>query len=203
MKYADNINQVAALQPDYIGFIFYQKSKRYFEGEIPSIPKSIQKVGVFVDASVDFVKDKIKRYQLDVIQLHGNESPEFCKQFYNKGVKVIKVFSVGNTFNFEVLKPFESVVDYFLFDTKGAQKGGNGVSFDWTLLAQYPSEKPYFLSGGIGLESVNSLKEFKQSKLAKNCFALDVNSRFEDYAGMKNTDKLKEFKDNINELFCR
>ncbi|MFK5889709.1 MAG: phosphoribosylanthranilate isomerase [Flavobacteriaceae bacterium] len=197
MKYPENIQEVAALQPDYLGFIFYEKSKRYFEEIIPSLPKTIKKVGIFVDVSIDYVNDKIKRYQLDVIQLHGIESPEFCSEFYNKGIKVIKVFSVGNQFYFKKLAPYESVVDYFLFDTKGEEKGGNGVTFNWTLLENYPSDKPYFLSGGIGLESLNSLKKFWQSKAAKNCYALDVNSRFEDYAGMKNIDKLKEFKDNI------
>jgi len=197
MKYPENIKQLVALQPDYLGFIFYPKSKRYFEGEMPSIPENIQKVGVFVDASVDFIKDMIKRYQLDIIQLHGSESPYYCKQFYNKGVKVIKVFLVGNQFDFEVLKPYEFIVDYFLFDTKGKEKGGNGVIFNWTLLENYPSPKPYFLSGGIGLESLNSLNEFSKSKSAKNCYALDVNSRFETAPGLKNIDELKEFKDNI------
>jgi len=197
MKYPENIQEVAALQPDYLGFIFYEKSKRNFDGNIPQLSNDIKKVGVFVDADFDFVNEKIERYRLDVIQLHGDESSEYCKQFYQKNVKVVKVFSVGNQFDFKKLAPYELVVDYFLFDTKGEEKGGNGVTFNWTLLENYPSDKPYFLSGGIGLESLNSLKKFRQSKAAKNCYALDVNSRFEDYAGMKNIDKLKEFKDNI------
>jgi len=197
MKYPENIQEVAALQPDYLGFIFYEKSKRNFDGNIPQLSNDIKKVGVFVDADFDFVNEKIECYKLDVIQLHGDESSEYCKQFYQKNVKVVKVFSVGNQFYFKKLAPYESVVDYFLFDTKGEEKGGNGVTFNWTLLENYPSDKPYFLSGGIGLESLNSLKKFRQSKAAKNCYALDVNSRFEDYAGMKNIDKLKEFKDNI------
>jgi len=197
MKYAENIRAIAALQPDYLGFIFYYKSKRNFEGEIPSIPKSIKKVGIFVDATVDFVNAKIKRYQLNVIQLHGDETPEYCQYFNKTNVAVVKVFSVGSKFDFSVLASYEEFVDYFLFDTKGIEKGGNGITFDWTLLENYPSQKPYFLSGGIGLESLSSLKEFKQSKAAKNCYALDVNSRFEDYAGMKNADKLKVFKNTI------
>jgi len=129
--------------------------------------------------------------------LHGNESPDYCKQFYQNNLEVVKVFSVDNKFDFSTLAPYESVVDYYLFDTKGKEKGGNGVCFDWTLLNDYPSNKPYFLSGGIGLESLTDLIKFKQSTASKYCYALDVNSRFEDYAGMKNTDKLKEFKDNI------
>ena len=197
MKYTDNIKAVATLQPDYLGFIFYKKSKRNFEGAIPELSKNIKKVGVFVDASIDFVNEKIRRYHLDVIQLHGEESPKFCKKFHNTNVKVVKVFSVGITFDFNVLKDYESVVDYFLFDTKGTQKGGNGITFNWTLLEDYPSKKPYFLSGGIGSESVTDLQKFKQSKAAKYCYAIDVNSRFEDYAGFKNTDKLKKFKNTI------
>ncbi len=197
MKYRENIQEVAALQPDYLGFIFYEKSKRHFNGIIPSLPKTIKKVGVFVDAPIDYVNDRIKRYQLDVIQLHGDESPEYCQRFYNKRVKVIKVFSVANLFDFSVLDAYERVVDYFLFDTKGPQKGGNGVVFNWTLLEAYSSQKPYFLSGGIGLASVPDLIKFKKSPAYKYCHALDVNSRFEDYPGMKNTDTLKEFKNTV------
>ncbi len=194
MKYRENILGVADLQPDYLGFIFYDKSKRNFEGNIPTLPKEIKKVGVFVNADIDFISTKIKRYDLDVIQLHGNETSEFCKLFSKLNIEVIKVFSIGNQFDFKILEPYESVVNYFLFDTKGKEKGGNGTCFDWMLLKDYPSQKPYFLSGGIGLESVNDLINFKESPAYKYCYALDVNSRFEDFAGMKNIDKLKEFK---------
>jgi phosphoribosylanthranilate isomerase len=197
MKYPENITQVAALQPDYLGFIFYKKSKRHFDGIIPALPQTIKKVGVFVDASNDYINDKIKRYNLKTIQLHGDETPVFCRQFYNKNLEIIKVFSVGEQFDFKVLEKYETVVDYFLFDTKGAQKGGNGISFDWTLLDKYPSQKPYFLSGGIGLESVNDIKQFKKSPASKYCYALDINSQFEDAPGQKNIEKLKAFKNAI------
>jgi phosphoribosylanthranilate isomerase len=197
MKYPENILKVAALQPDYLGFIFYKKSKRHFDGILPALPKTIKKVGVFVDASIDYVTDKIKRYNLQTIQLHGEESPAFCKQFYNKHVEVVKVFSVGKQFDFKVLEKYETVVDYFLFDTKGVQKGGNGIRFDWTLLDKYPSQKPYFLSGGIGLESVTDINQFKKSPASKYCHALDVNSQFEDAPGQKNIEKLKVFKNTM------
>ena len=150
MKYKENIQAVAKLQPDYLGFIFYQKSKRNFKGKIPSVSKGIKKTGVFVDSSLDEVIDKINEYDLDAIQLHGDESPEFCQTFSN--VEVIKVFLIGETFDFNQLKPYENVCDYFLFDTKGKEKGGNGVLFDWKLLKNYSLRKPFFLSGGIGLE---------------------------------------------------
>jgi len=197
MKYRENIQSVAALQPDYLGFIFYEKSKRNFEGDIPELPKNIKKVGVFVEATFNFITDKIERYNLQTIQLHGEETPEFCQQFYNKNVEVVKVFSIGNQFDFNILQKYESVVDYFLFDTKGTQKGGNGIAFDWKLLNDYPSQKPYFLSGGIGLNSVDDIKLFKQNPASKYCYALDINSRFEDAPGKKNIEKLKAFKNAI------
>ena len=149
MKYKDNIEAVANLQPDYLGFIFYDKSARYFDSIIPKIPNSIKKVGVFVDEELDIVLEKIKQFSLQAVQLHGNESPEYCGKINN--VEVIKVFSIKNEFNFDVLQPYETVCDYYLFDTKGKLPGGNGYTFNWNVLKNSPSTKPYFLSGGIGL----------------------------------------------------
>lgn len=208
MKYQDNIQAVANLQPDYLGFIFYEKSKRNFEDIIPSLPNKIKKVGVFVDADLEEVFEKIEKFDLNAVQLHGNESPEYCQTMSTelvsiaktenlKQIQVIKVFSVGETFDFSVLKLYENACDYFLFDTKGKEKGGNGVVFDWKLLENYSSEKPYFLSGGIGLNEVDSLKSFLKSKASKYCFALDVNSGFEIEQGLKDVEKLKFFKQNL------
>ena len=217
MKYQDNIIQVAALQPDYLGFIFYGKSARNFDANnIPEISNSINKVGVFVDAEIDFVIEKINTHNLQAVQLHGKESPEYCdalrhaelvsvshdknlKQVQvDKKLEIIKVFSVKNEFNFEVLKPYENVVDYFLFDTKGKLPGGNGYTFNWTILKNYPSTKPFFLSGGIGLNEVQNIKNFLQSKASKYCYALDVNSKFEIEPGLKNINELKIFKQNLS-----
>ncbi|MCK5637993.1 MAG: phosphoribosylanthranilate isomerase, partial [Flavobacteriaceae bacterium] len=150
MKYPDNIKSVATLQPDYLGFIFYEKSKRNFDGIIPEIPNQIKKTGVFVNATKEFILEKVKRYNLKVVQLHGNESVSFCKEMRQNNIEVIKVFSVGEVFDFDQLKVYENVCDYFLFDTKGKEKGGNGITFNWKLLDNYSSNKPYFLSGGIG-----------------------------------------------------
>ncbi|PIX06055.1 MAG: N-(5'-phosphoribosyl)anthranilate isomerase, partial [Flavobacteriales bacterium CG_4_8_14_3_um_filter_35_10] len=111
-----------------------------------------------------------------------------------KNLALIKVFLVGNDFDFNILEKYEPLVNYFLFDTKGIEKGGNGIQFNWQLLDQYPSKKPYFLSGGIGLESLADLKLFLQSPASKYCWAIDVNSRFETIPGLKVIDKLKEFK---------
>ncbi|GAA4281445.1 phosphoribosylanthranilate isomerase [Gaetbulibacter aestuarii] len=203
MKYQDNIKAVAALQPDYLGFIFYEKSARNFDiDSIPNISEAIIKTGVFVNETIDNIMDNISKFKFKAVQLHGNESPEFCRELKevfktnnpNKTLEIIKVFSIKNDFNFEGLKPYEVVCDYFLFDTKGPLPGGNGYTFDWNILKSYPSTKPFFLSGGIGLEEVEKLNEFIQSEASKYCYAIDVNSQFEDAPGLKNSDKLKAFK---------
>jgi phosphoribosylanthranilate isomerase len=195
MKYEDNIKSVAELQPDYMGFIFYEKSKRNFNGMIPMLPKGIKKVGVFVDAKLEHINNNIEKYDLQVVQLHGDENPKFCNDL--KNVEVIKAFTVGRTFDFRVLEPYEDVCDYFLFDTKGREKGGNGIVFDWNLLKEYPSDKPFFLSGGIGIDELESIKNFAKSKPSRYCLALDVNSKFEEEPGLKNVEKLKYFKKNL------
>ena len=198
MKHQDNIKQVAALQPDYLGFIFYEKSARHFDTVIPELPKSIKKTGVFVNASLKFIIEKIKTHNLQAIQLHGEESPEYCKELQSKKVEVIKVFSIKDEFDFSILKPYEGIVDYFLFDTKGKLPGGNGYIFDWTILNNYPSTTPFFLSGGIGLNQIDSILSFLQGQESKYCYALDVNSKFEIEPGLKNIEEIKAFKQNLS-----
>ena len=198
MKYQDNINQVAALQPNYLGFIFYEKSSRYFNDNIPKISNSIKKIGVFVDADLNEVIEKINKYNLQAVQLHGNESPEFCKSLQSKDVEIIKVFSIKDEFNFAVLKPYETVCDYYLFDTKGKLPGGNGYTFNWSVLNNYPSTKPFFLSGGIGLEEMESVLSFLLKQESRYCYAIDVNSKFEIEPGLKNIKKLDNFMNQIN-----
>jgi len=193
MKYQDNILKVSALKPDYMGFIFYEKSPRFVSKSISEIPKNIKKVGVFVNASTDTITKNIDEFGLNVVQLHGDETAEFCKNIRTKNVEIIKVFSVKNNFNFKKLRPFEAHVDYFLFDTKGPNPGGNGYCFDWSILENYDSKTPYFLSGGIGLEEIETLNEFKNSAAAKRCYAIDVNSKFEIKPALKDSIKLKKF----------
>jgi len=197
MKYQDNIEAVSNLQPDFLGFIFHEQSPRHFEGIIPELSKSIHKVGVFVDETVEFVSNQIEKHKLSVIQLHGHESPETCRLLKSTKAKVIKVFSIKDEFDFSVLAPYEDVCDYFLFDTKGKLPGGNGYTFDWSVLNNYPSTKPFFLSGGIGLNQIEKLKEFQTSETSKYCYAIDVNSKFEIEAGLKNIEQLKEFKSQL------
>ena len=191
-----NTSEVAALKPDYLGFIFWQPSKRYFEGHMPSIPHRIKKVGVFVDATISNIAEKVKTYGLLLVQLHGKETSAFCDELKKAipQLKIIKVFSIKDDFDFSQIKHFEDVCDYYLFDTKGKLPGGNGYTFDWEVLKGYPSTKPYFLSGGIGLEEADSLKEFMKQPEAQYCHVIDVNSKFETEPGLKNIEKLKEFK---------
>lgn len=211
-----NLWEVAQCQPDYLGFNFWKPSVRYFEGEIPELPPSIKKVGIFVDAPLEEVLEKVAYYQLEVVQLHGEESPEYCKTlrhkttlpspqpaaFPNKEVQaptpeIIKVFSIKEQFDFSCLQPYEAVCDYFLFDTKGKLPGGNGYTFNWRVLEAYPSTKPYFLSGGIGLENVDDLLAFLQRPEAQYCHAIDINSKFETRPGHKDLKKLNSFKNAI------
>ncbi|TMM29541.1 phosphoribosylanthranilate isomerase [Polaribacter aestuariivivens] len=222
MKFTENIQQVAAMQPDYLGFIFYEKSKRNFEGIIPELPKSIKKTGVFVNEYKEIVISLVEEYGLNAIQLHGDETVEYIKalkcQFErsrelkieeNKNIKkkknqhkipkneveIIKVFGIKDEFNIDVLKPYLEVVDYFLFDTKGKERGGNGTKFDWSVLEKYPFKKPFFLSGGIGLEDLDSVKKILDSDLP--IYALDVNSKFESEPGIKKIEELEKFKNNV------
>ena len=200
MKYQENITHVAKLKPDYLGFIFHEKSPRNFDGVIPGISNQIQKVGVFVDEKVEYIVRQIEKYQLSVIQLHGHESPEICRLLKSTKAKVVKVFSIKDTFDFSILAPYEDACDYFLFDTKGKLPGGNGYTFNWDVLKSYPSTstKPFFLSGGIGLNEVGKIKEFQKSEASKYCYALDVNSKFEIEPGLKNIEKIKEFKEHLS-----
>jgi phosphoribosylanthranilate isomerase len=198
-----NIAEVAELQPDYLGFIFYEKSPRFYDAEeILLLPIGVKKVGVFVDASLEEVLEKIEKYSLDIIQLHGGESPEFCSELkqkclveLNRNLSIWKVFSIKDDFDFETLNYYENVADKFLFDTKGKEKGGNGFTFNWKILKNYASKKPFILSGGIGLEEIDSLKKLLKTNLP--IYAIDLNSKFEIEPGLKNIEDLKKFKNEL------
>jgi len=196
-----NTSEVAQLRPDYLGFIFWEHSARFFDGEIPELPHTINKVGVFVDADIDYIITLVKKHQLQGLQLHGHESPEYCRQVaeelmkLNKKIEIIKVFSIKDEFDFESLTPYEDMCDFYLFDTKGKLPGGNGYTFNWSVLKNYPSNKPFFLSGGIGLNSLDKINEFMKSPESKFCYAIDVNSKFEIDPGLKNIEELQKFKE--------
>ena len=203
MKYPNNIIELGSLLPDYMGFIFWEKSSRYFDGIIPSLPKSIKKVGVFVNETQEEILKKIEKHDLQALQLHGQESVEFClnlklkiENLKKNPIEIIKVFSVKDDFDFRELKPFETVCDFFLFDTKGKLPGGNGTTFDWKVLENYPSTKPFFLSGGIGTNELEAVKEILKTNLA--IYAIDVNSKFEIEPGLKSKEQLYNFIQNLN-----
>lgn len=208
MQQPGNMIQVAELQPDYMGFIFYDKSPRYFDEELPEIPADIKKTGVFVNSSLDDILQKVSKYHLNAVQLHGDESAGFCKDLKTELQKLgntpelIKVFSVGENFDFQIIKPFEGIADYFLFDTKTALRGGSGKDFDWQILKEYPSNTPFFLSGGIGPEHAKAIAKLKNhfSRTGKPAllYAIDVNSKFELKPGLKKLKELKDFKTQIN-----
>ena len=212
MKFQENILEIASLKPDYLGFIFYEKSPRNFENEIPEIVSEIKKTGVFVNATANFILEKASRYNLQAIQLHGEETPQFCSELREElknlketpEVEIIKVFSVNEEFDFDEIFPYEDKVDYFLFDTKGKNKGGNGIAFNWDILKQYPSKKPFFLSGGIGIEELESIKsllaEFHKKGKQHLLYALDVNSKFEIEPGLKKMEDLSKFQEKLKFL---
>lgn len=200
MRDGQNIKDLLSLKPDFIGFIFYEKSPRFVGDELDAdllkvFPSEVKKVGVFVNAELNEVKSKVDEYALDYVQLHGDESVEYVADLFAVGIKVIKVFSVGEDFDFEKFKGFNPFVDFFLFDTKTEDRGGSGKKFNWELLKDYQSEVPYFLSGGIDVESVTDSEVLKRL----GPYALDVNSKFELEPGLKSINQLAELKVLINE----
>ena len=194
MKYPDNLAQVAILNPDYLGFIFYEPSPRFMANtlspaDLNAIPTGIQKVGVFVNASTDYMLKMSEQYGLDLLQLHGQESVAQCQALHQQGQRLIKVFSLGSAdFDFTTLETYQPYVDFFLFDTQGKQPGGNGLAFNWQQLAQYRLKTPFFLSGGIGLDNLTDIATITSSQP----YALDVNSCFESEPGRKRIDLLKQ-----------
>lgn len=199
MKYIDNIKSIGDLKPDYMGFIFYERSKRNFEGIIPELLKGIKKTGVFVNEYLEIVVSLVEEYKLEALQLHGDESVEYIRELRThlpKKVEIIKVFGIKDDFDFSILEPYEKEVNYFLFDTKGKERGGNGVKFDWSVLKEYPYSKPFFLSGGIGPYDIKQVQKIKNSGLP--IYAVDVNSKFESKPGFKNIKEVKNFKKKLD-----
>jgi phosphoribosylanthranilate isomerase len=202
MRDEENIEQLVALKPDYIGFIFYPKSKRYVGVEIDEeisaiIPAYILKVGVFVDEQIESILDKFQNNLLDLVQLHGKELPKYCEQLKRLNIPVIKVFNVDDNFDFAATVPYEPFCTYFLFDTGGkTEKGGTGEKFNWSLLTHYKGKKPFFLSGGIDPEDADTIKTLAHPAL----YAIDVNSGFETEPGVKDIPLLHKFVAEIRGL---
>lgn len=193
MREAQNIRQLDLVnEVDWIGFIFTDQSKRNAFDIEDFDPQTIKKrVGVFVDANHTDLQDTIDRFQLEIVQLHGFESPEYCKILLKKNpeLEIMKAFSVDDSFDFDQTIAYENVVSYFLFDAKGAAAGGNGISFNWEVLKQYKGKIPFLLAGGINVDSGQLIKEFSHPKW----IGIDINSGFEERAGYKNIAMIKEF----------
>lgn len=193
MRESQNIKELVSLKPDFIGFIFYEKSPRYVENTPVLQTGDAQRVGVFVNPTADMVRQKAVEFDLDLIQLHGSESVEFVQRLQQEGHAIIKVFSVLDKLPLDDMKPYEPYVEYFLFDTKTPAYGGSGQRFDWTILQGYDLDKPFFLSGGIDLEDLDAVRALTLPQL----YAIDVNSRFEMSPGLKDIGKIKELKNRM------
>ena len=200
-----NLEAVAALRPDYLGFVFWKPSARYFTGTIEQ-DIHLPRIGVFVDAEIQEVVDHVKIYGLHGIQLHGNESPEYCARLQERLVElandliVIKAFQISPEFQFAYPRSYNAHVDYFLFDAKGELPGGNSIRFNWELLNSYTGNTPYFLSGGIGPDDIDQIRAFLEEPVSALCHAIDVNSGFEIRPGYKNIERLEPFLALIREL---
>ncbi|WKN41180.1 phosphoribosylanthranilate isomerase [Tunicatimonas pelagia] len=199
MKYAKNLREVATLQPDYLGFIFYEKSPRYMADclapeEVKAIPDRIQKIGVFVNAINEYILQQAQHFGLNGVQLHGDESPVQCRELKAANYTVIKVFRLGSVnFDFTQLASYEAHVDYFLFDTQTPNYGGSGHTFDWSQLEEYTLTTPFFLSGGIGLDNLEEALSLNHDQF----IGLDVNSRFEIEPGHKDSTRLKKLVNKV------
>lgn len=198
MREPENIDEIVRLQPQWLGFIFYPKSARYVGSALninymDSLPAAIKKVGVFVNEKVDTIREVVEKYNLQAVQLHGEEPPEVCQELKTAGITVLKAFPVDDAFDFARLLPFEGTCNYFLFDTKGPQYGGNGTTFNWNILKNYTGITPYFLSGGISPEHAKEIKKLNLPLLA----GIDINSRFELRPGLKDVPKITAFIEQI------
>lgn len=199
LKYPENINAVAALSPDFMGFICYSRSPRFIgeldEDILALLPDHILKTGVFVNASIERVNKTINKYDFEAVQLHGVESSEYCAMLRSK-VIVIKAFGVDEQFDFGRLEAYANKVDFFLFDTKTPAHGGSGLSFDWAVLNQYTGDTPFFLSGGLGLDNLHEVGNIKHPML----YGVDLNSKFESAPAIKDIDKLKKAFNTIKNI---
>lgn len=199
MRDPENIQSlIQEVNPDWMGLIFYSKSSRYVSGDFADSIKitDVPKVGVFVNEPIEFVLNKMEEFNLSVVQLHGEESPEYVRELKLKtGKKLWKVISVGESIDWETLRDYVGLIEYFLFDTATTQHGGSGKRFNWEVLEKYPFEKGFILSGGLDEESASEILALagKMPQLA----GVDLNSKFEDAPGLKNIEKLKRFKGKI------
>lgn len=197
MRDPDNIRDlVEVVQPDWMGLIFYPPSPRFVENALAESIRNfrVNKVGVFVNASMEEISEKVGLFGLDAIQLHGDESPEFANMLKEKtGKSVWKVFLVGEEMDWEKLRPYQDVVDCFLFDSFSKSHGGSGRTFNWELMLDYPLPTPFMLSGGLAIEHADAIKDL-QAKIPQ-MQGIDINSKFETRPGVKDISLVRKFWD--------
>ena len=193
MKDPENMQALAELPVDMMGMIFYEKSLRCVDernaGRINALSLIIPKVGVFVDASLDVILEKVEQFGLQLVQLHGQESPGFCSTLGRIGIPVIKAFQIKTIEDFKTCLPYEDYCEYFLFDTPTPQYGGSGKKFDWKILSEYTGSTPFILSGGISPEDAGIINRLNFPQL----YAIDLNSRFEISPGIKDINSIRRF----------
>lgn len=192
MREAENIRAVEALGVDWMGFIFWESSSRYVSQHPDYLPMRAKRVGVFVDAPLDVVHQQVEAFGLDVVQLHGSESPTYLRDLRDalgNGASIVKAFSIANRDDLSQTSLYEGMADYYLFDTKAQLAGGNGRKFDWSVLVYYNGSTPFLLSGGIGPDDASHISVFRHPQLA----GIDLNSRFEIAPAKKNVELLKQF----------
>lgn len=189
MRDAVNIRQVESLGIDMMGLIFFPGSSRYITCPPSYLPVKAQRVGVFVNEDPATIESLVHAFALNYIQLHGTESPEYCLSLREKGLKLIKAFSVSSPADLAETEKYEGLCEYFIFDTKCEGHGGSGKQFDWSILSHYRGKTPFLLSGGISPESIDDLKNFRHEQFA----GIDLNSRFETAPAIKNVEKLQRF----------
>ena len=194
LKEMNNINQLNEIDIDLMGFIFYNKSSRFIDFEINNSHITKKKVGVFVNESLKNIKKKIKNYNLNYVQLHGDETPKFSEKLMNY-CKVIKAFRISENFDFDSTNQYTDCCDLFLFDTFSKNFGGSGKKFDWKRLKDF-NKKKFILSGGIDINSVDEINNIKNEN--DYLLGIDINSRFEISPGLKDIKKINMFLKKLN-----
>lgn len=189
---AANIRKVEALGVDWMGFIFYPHSPRNVHSKPSYLPEHAKKAGVFVNATEEFIKQKVSEYGLDIVQLHGHETPNFCRNLKSslpEQTRIMKSIPIEKMEDIKGCEDYENATDYILLETRCSTYGGSGRQFDWNLLQYYKSARPFILSGGIRPEDVQTIKQLQHP----NFLGIDLNSRFEISPGVKNIEVLESF----------
>ncbi len=193
MREGDNIREVESLGIDLMGFIFFKKSPRYVAQMADYMPANLRRVGVFVDESLEVICEKIVTFGLSAVQLHGGESVDMCRSIRERGVEVFKAISISSAADLQLAELYDGECDMLIFDTKCEGFGGSGEQFDWSILDGYSGRTPFLLSGGLSIDSVQSLREFSHPQLA----GYDINSRFESAPAVKDSSLIGEFVEKL------